>query len=75
VHAVHAVVEILYTLDVRHQHGLVYRRGGGRRHTWAVLGGKNSKENVGLPSARAWASFWEMCMMGRVERRVGRRSY
>ena len=31
-------------------------------YTWAVFGGKNSKEKVGFPSARDRASFSEICM-------------
>jgi hypothetical protein len=27
------------------------------------LGGKNSKEKVGFPSALACSSFWEMCIV------------
>jgi len=33
------------------------------QRTWAVFGGKNSKEKVGFPSAREWASFSEMCIL------------
>jgi hypothetical protein len=37
-------------------------RGLRAQQTCAVLGGKNSKEKVGFPSALACSSFWEMCM-------------
>jgi hypothetical protein len=40
-----------------------YVETGGIQRTWAVFGGKNSKEKVGFPSAREWASFSEMCIL------------
>jgi hypothetical protein len=40
-------------------------------YTWAVFGGKNSKEKVGFPSARERASFSEMCIVA-ARRRKGK---
>jgi hypothetical protein len=41
-------------------------------HTWAVFGGKNSKEKVGFPSFLASASFCEMCMVKEYSRKGNR---
>jgi hypothetical protein len=59
-HAVHAIVQVLHTLGMS---AAEFPHNGGVHRTWAVFGGKNSKEKVGFPSAREWASFSEMCML------------
>jgi len=68
-HAVHAVVEVLDSLvKVSIWLPRTYMR---VQYTCAVLGGKNSKEKVGFPSALAWASFCEMCIVRGYKREEG----